>query len=117
MGIVRRAEAAMDEGVPGCFRLYFPPLEIWLDAELHPTRAGLIVVMKRATRQVIVADRIRQALSEVLTVADEIDDWVADPGPKRSVRHVKVRLDTSTVDAIADATWLDDEVVEAKQRA
>ena len=117
MGIVRRAEAAMNEGVPGCFRLYFPPLEIWLDAELHPTRAGLIVVMKRATRQVIVADRIRQALSEVLTVADEIDDWVADPGPKRSVRHVKVRLDTSTVDAIADATWLDDEVVEAKQRA
>jgi DNA-binding SARP family transcriptional activator len=117
LGIVRRAAAAMDDGMPGCFRLYFPPLEIWLDAELHPTGEGLIVVMKRATRQVMAAERILLALGEVLTVADELDDWVADPGPARSGRHVKARIDASTVDAIADATWLDDEVVTARRRA
>jgi DNA-binding SARP family transcriptional activator len=117
MGIAHRVEAAMDEGMPGCSRLYFPPLEIWLDMELHPTREGLMVVMKRATRQVIAADRIRLALSEVLTVADELDGWDADPGAKRSVRHGRARIDASTVDAIADATWLDDEVVKARRDA
>ena len=76
-----------------------------------------MVVMKRATRQVIAADRIRLALSEVLTVADELDGWDADPGAKRSVRHGRARIDASTVDAIADATWLDDEVVKARRDA
>lgn len=109
IGIVHRAEVAMDEGMPDCFRLYFPPFEIWLDAELYPSTDGLIVVLRCATRQVIAADRIRLAISEVLAAANAFDDWVADDGPQRSGRHGRERITAATVDAIADAMWLDDE--------
>jgi DNA-binding SARP family transcriptional activator len=109
MGIVHRAEAAMNQGMPDCFRVYFSPFEVWLEAELHPTGEGLIVAMKRATRQVIAADRIRLAMGEVLAAATALDDWAADEGRQRPGRQGRARIPAAALDAIADATWLDDE--------
>ena len=99
----------MNEGMPDCFRVYFTPFEVWLEAELHPTSEGLIVAMKRATRQVIAADRIRLAMGEVLAAATTLDDWAADDCRQRPGRQGRARIPEAALDAIADATWLDDE--------